>query len=106
MQFGQAPVQRPARAQGFGRIEVRGGEHQVAVRRLRRDPRQVEGEVLGQGHRRIGRQRIDADHAPSTLLRTGFGEFQREESGCRRAGGGVVVVHRVGGVIGHARARR
>ena len=63
MQFGQSPVQWPTRAQGFGRVEMRGSQHQVAVRGARRDAREVEGEAFGQGHRRVGGERIDADQA-------------------------------------------
>ena len=53
MQFGQAAVQRPARAQCLGRVEMGAGEHQVEVRGRGRDPREVVGEAFAQFHRRV-----------------------------------------------------
>ena len=94
VQFAEPAVQRPTRAQGLGWVEMRGGEHEVALRCPWRDPREVVGQAFGQGHGRVGGEGIDADRA--------VGEFQREQAG----GGGVVVVHGLGVVIGRTRARR
>ena len=48
MQFQQALVQRPARAQGLGRVEMRGGQHQVKVAHLVHQQGQVAADQGGQ----------------------------------------------------------
>ena len=82
MQFGQAPVQRPARAQRLG-----GSKCAAANTRSQSAAR---GAIRARSRARPSASAIAASGASASTPISAFGEFQREQSGRRRAsvGGG------------------